>query len=78
MNLSARHWSKMVSLSGQDQASADAALFYLTESTFALPALEAQLLSYIQDPDASTQPFKLDSVPKISKDQARQEALREC
>jgi len=46
------------------------------ESTFALPALEAQLLSYMQDPQASAQPFSLDSVPKISKDQARQEALR--
>lgn len=46
------------------------------ESTFALSSLESQLLAYVQDPTASETGFDASNVPKITREQARQEALR--
>lgn len=47
-----------------------------TESTFSLSALESKLVSYITTSSAAEKPFDIVSIPKISKEQARQEAQR--
>lgn len=46
------------------------------ESVFSLSALESKLVTYVQDPSASSQRLDLSSVPKISRVQAAQEAAR--
>ncbi|KAI0803155.1 coatomer subunit gamma [Irpex lacteus] len=46
------------------------------ESVFSLSALESKLVSYISDPSASSQPFDVSSIPKISRAQAAKEAAR--
>ncbi|KIP11750.1 hypothetical protein PHLGIDRAFT_17901 [Phlebiopsis gigantea 11061_1 CR5-6] len=46
------------------------------ESVFSLSALEAKLVSYISDPEASEQPFDVSSIPKISRAQAAKEVAR--
>ncbi|KAJ3789993.1 coatomer subunit gamma [Lentinula aff. detonsa] len=46
------------------------------ESVFSLTALESKLVAYVQDPNASSQPLDLSSVPKISRAQAAQESAR--
>ena len=46
------------------------------ESTFSLAALEAKLVTYITDAGATKQPFAIEAIPRISKEQARQEAQR--
>lgn len=42
-----------------------------------MAALEAKLAAYVQTPAAAAEPLDLTTVPKISKEQARQEAIRE-
>lgn len=49
-----------------------------SESVFSLSALESKLVSYISDPSASSQPFDVSSIPKISRAQAAKEAARKC
>lgn len=46
------------------------------ESVFSLDALESKLVSYVNDPSASTTPFDASSIPKISRVQAAAEAAR--
>ncbi|KAI0783408.1 coatomer subunit gamma [Abortiporus biennis] len=46
------------------------------ESVYSLSALEAKLVSYISDPDASDEPFDTSSIPKVSREQAAKEAQR--
>lgn len=46
------------------------------ESVFSLAALESKLVAYVKDPSASTQPFDVSTVPKISRSQAAQDAAR--
>ncbi|KDN41528.1 putative coatomer gamma-2 subunit [Tilletiaria anomala UBC 951] len=46
------------------------------ESSYKLSALEAQLQAYVSDPSASAKVFDASAVPKISKEEAKQEALR--
>ncbi|KAF9512742.1 hypothetical protein BS47DRAFT_1376887 [Hydnum rufescens UP504] len=46
------------------------------ESVFSLAALESKLVAYVKDADASNQPFDTTSLPKISREQARQESAR--
>lgn len=46
------------------------------ESTFSLDALEAKLVNYIADASASSSPFDFASIPKVSKEQALENALR--
>ncbi|ETW86850.1 hypothetical protein HETIRDRAFT_468518 [Heterobasidion irregulare TC 32-1] len=46
------------------------------ESVFSLPALEAKLVSYVNDTDASETAFDISSIPKVSRQQAAQEAAR--
>ncbi|KAG6878308.1 hypothetical protein C0993_008905 [Termitomyces sp. T159_Od127] len=46
------------------------------ESVFSLAALESKLVAYVKDPSASTLPFDITSVPKISRSQAAQDAAR--
>ncbi|CAH7667178.1 adaptin N terminal region-domain-containing protein [Phakopsora pachyrhizi] len=50
--------------------------FVKDESTISLSVLEAKLVSYVSQPDTMKTPFEVNSIPRISKDQARQEALR--
>lgn len=47
-----------------------------SESTYSLSALESKLVSYITSSAAAEKPFDIVSIPKISKEQARQEAQR--
>lgn len=47
------------------------------ESVYSLSALESKLVAYVNDADASKQPFDSSTVPKISRKQAAQEAARE-
>jgi coatomer subunit gamma len=49
----------------------------VTESIYSLAALEAKLVSYVNDPETSGQPFDTSSVPKVSRRQAAMEAARE-
>jgi len=46
------------------------------ESVFSLDVLESKLVSYVNDPSASTTPFDASSIPKISRIQAAAEAAR--
>jgi coatomer protein complex subunit gamma len=46
------------------------------ESSYKLAALEESLQTYVQDPSASTSRFDASSVPRITRDEMRQEALR--
>lgn len=46
------------------------------ESVFSLSALEAKLVSYVNDTDASETAFDISSIPKVSRQQAAQEAAR--
>lgn len=46
----------------------------ISESVFSLDALESKLVSYVNDPSASTIPFDASSIPKISRVQAAAEA----
>jgi len=48
----------------------------IPESVFSLDALESKLVSYVNDPSASTTPFDASSIPKISRSQAAAEAAR--
>ncbi|KAG1057045.1 hypothetical protein G6F43_001092 [Rhizopus delemar] len=55
----------------------DLAKKYVTDdSTYALPTLERQLAEYISNPVQSTQEFKLESIPVISKSQEEEERRR--
>ncbi|SCV71073.1 BQ2448_3835 [Microbotryum intermedium] len=53
-----------------------ATTFVRDDSTFSLEALEAKLQTYVSDPDASLEPFDLAAIPKVSKEQSLQAALR--
>ncbi|EJD03758.1 coatomer subunit gamma [Fomitiporia mediterranea MF3/22] len=46
------------------------------DSVFSLSVLEANLVSYVKDPSASTKPFSFDNIPKISREQAAKESAR--
>ncbi|KAH8997419.1 adaptin N terminal region-domain-containing protein [Lactarius akahatsu] len=46
------------------------------DSVFSLLALESKLVAYVRDTDATDQPFDVSSVPKVSRVQAAQEAVR--
>ena len=46
------------------------------ESVFSLDALESKLVSYVNDPSASSAPFDASSIPKISRAQAAAEGAR--
>ncbi|KAI9460466.1 coatomer subunit gamma [Lactarius psammicola] len=46
------------------------------DSVFSLLALESKLVAYVRDTDATDQPFNVSSVPKVSREQAAQEAAR--
>ncbi|KAF8512705.1 coatomer subunit gamma [Gautieria morchelliformis] len=46
------------------------------DSVFSLSALESKLVSYVNDTDASKQPFDVSSIPKISRAQAATEVAR--
>jgi coatomer subunit gamma len=48
----------------------------MAESIFSLQALEAKLVSYVNDVDAADEPFDTSSIPKISRVQAAKEAAR--
>lgn len=48
----------------------------ILESVFSLDALESKLVSYVNDPSASSIPFDASSIPKISRVQAAAEAAR--
>jgi len=49
---------------------------WISESVFSLDALESKLVSYVNDPSASTTPFDASSIPKVSRAQAAAEAAR--
>ena len=53
-------------------------LIYLLfeESVFSLAALETKLVSYIRDDGATEVPFDVSDLPKISREQVRQESAR--
>ncbi|SGY80461.1 BQ5605_C008g05393 [Microbotryum silenes-dioicae] len=53
-----------------------ATTFVRDDSTFSLEVLEAKLEKYVADPDASSEPFDLATIPKVSKTQSLQAALR--
>ncbi|THH19580.1 hypothetical protein EW146_g1625 [Bondarzewia mesenterica] len=46
------------------------------DSVFSLSALEAKLVSYVNDANAADTPFDFSSVPKVSRQQAEQEVAR--
>ncbi|KAH7927242.1 coatomer subunit gamma [Leucogyrophana mollusca] len=46
------------------------------ESVYSLAALESKLVAYVNDPDASEQPFDAASIPKISRAQLAAESTR--
>ncbi|EPQ29096.1 uncharacterized protein PFL1_03385 [Pseudozyma flocculosa PF-1] len=46
------------------------------DSGFKLSALEAALTGYVQDPSSSTSVFDASKVPRVTREEARQEALR--
>jgi coatomer protein complex subunit gamma len=48
-----------------------------TESVFSLAALESKLVAYVNDADASAQPFDASSIPKISRAQLAAESTRQ-
>lgn len=47
------------------------------ESVFSLAALESKLVAYVNDVDASAQPFDASSIPKISRAQLAAESTRQ-
>jgi coatomer subunit gamma len=47
------------------------------DSVLSLSALESKLVAYMKDTNATDQPFDVSSVPKVSREQAAQEAARE-
>jgi len=47
------------------------------ESVFSLAALESKLVAYVNDVDASAQPFDTSSIPKISRAQLAAESTRQ-
>jgi len=47
------------------------------ESVPSLAALETQLVSYVNDPEAADKPFDVSSIPKISRAQMATESARE-
>lgn len=47
-----------------------------SDSTISLAALESKLVNYISNSDSNVKPFEITSVPRISREQARQEAIR--
>ena len=67
--------SRMVSISALSERQL---LTIVSESVFSLSALEAKLVTYISDPEASAQPFDVSSIPKISRAQAAKEVARRC
>ncbi|PWY97318.1 putative coatomer gamma-2 subunit [Testicularia cyperi] len=46
------------------------------ESSYKLTALESALQSYVQDPSSSTSGFDISKIPRVTREEARQEALR--
>jgi coatomer protein complex subunit gamma len=44
---------------------------------YSLATLESKLLAYVNNPEAQTEAFDIQTVPKVSREQARQEAARE-
>ncbi|KAN0060258.1 coatomer subunit gamma [Thecaphora frezii] len=46
------------------------------DSSFKLSALESALQSYVQDPSSSTSGFDASKIPRVTREEARQEALR--
>lgn len=46
------------------------------ESVFSLSALEQSLVAYVKDPSASEQPFSVEAIPRISREQAAKESAR--
>ena len=54
-----------------------AAHYSFAESVFSLSALEAKLVTYVNDPSASIKAFDVSSIPKISRVQAAQDVARE-
>ena len=46
------------------------------DSSFKLSALESALQSYMQDPSSSTSAFDVTKIPRVTREEARQEALR--
>ncbi|KAG0148022.1 hypothetical protein CROQUDRAFT_655392 [Cronartium quercuum f. sp. fusiforme G11] len=50
--------------------------FVKDDSTISLAALESKLVSYIGNSEATAAPFELGAIPRISREQARQEAIR--
>lgn len=53
-----------------------AEVYVREEATFSLSALEAKLVAYVNDPEASDIAFDAGSIPKISREQAAQESAR--
>jgi coatomer subunit gamma len=47
-----------------------------SESFFSLAALEAKLVTYVNDPSASAKAFDTSSIPKIGRAQAAQDVAR--
>ncbi|KAH9812366.1 adaptin N terminal region-domain-containing protein [Melampsora americana] len=50
--------------------------FVKDDSTISLAVLETKLVSYISNAEATEAPFELSNIPRISREQARQEAIR--
>lgn len=48
----------------------------ILESVFSLATLESKLLAYVKEPSASSVPFDVSAVPRISREQAQQESAR--
>ncbi|CCF51265.1 hypothetical protein NDA11_001790 [Ustilago hordei] len=46
------------------------------ESSYKLTALESALQSYVSDPSSSTSGFDISKIPRVTREEARQEALR--
>ncbi|SPO42390.1 probable coatomer gamma-2 subunit [Moesziomyces antarcticus] len=46
------------------------------ESSYKLTALESALQSYVSDPSSSTSGFDITKIPRVTREEARQEALR--
>lgn len=53
-----------------------AEVYVREEATFSLSALEAKLVAYVNNPEASDLAFDAGSIPKISREQAAQESAR--
>ncbi len=46
------------------------------DSVYSLATLESKLLAYVNNPEAQTEAFDIQAIPKVSREQARQEAAR--